>query len=120
MFKNNSSQCLGWCPDSPEARAVFLRRDSDARRPKRVYEDRVWWCPECWRDDSASAYDRFHGLYEARLERHVGRKARAFFPPHLRPDVTEEVTADTMREVWENWERLVAPEWLRRRDSAPA
>jgi DNA-directed RNA polymerase specialized sigma24 family protein len=110
VLKNKSSQCLGWCPDSPEARLAFLRRDNDARRPKRVYEDRAWWCPECWRDASASAYDRFHSLYEARLQRHVARKTRAFFPPHLRTDVTEEVTADTMRVIWEGWERFVAPE----------
>ncbi|MFE1935926.1 hypothetical protein ACFW95_37215 [Streptomyces sp. NPDC059474] len=87
-------------PDGQEARAVFLRRDNDARRPKRVYEDRAWWCPECWREDSASEYDRFHSLYEPRLQRHVARRTRVFFPPDLRIDVTGEVTADTMRDIW--------------------
>ncbi|KRD17887.1 RNA polymerase sigma factor [Streptomyces sp. Root264] len=110
MLKNNSTHCLGWCEDSQEARAAFLHRDNDAQRPKRVYEDRAWWCPACWREDSAGAYDRFHDLYEPRLRRHVARKTRAFFPPHLRADVTEEVTADTMRDIWKRWGGFVTPE----------
>ncbi|QKZ20351.1 RNA polymerase sigma factor [Streptomyces chartreusis] len=110
MLKNKSIQCLGWCPDSQEARGAFLHRDNDPQRPKRVYEDRAWWCPECWRDDSAGAYDRFHSLYVALLQRYVDRKTRAFFPPHLRPDVTGEVTADTMRVIWEGWEGFAVPE----------
>ncbi|MFF4902821.1 hypothetical protein [Streptomyces sp. NPDC001068] len=90
-----------------------MRRDNEARRPKRVYEGRAWWCPECWRDDIAGAYDRFHSLYEVRHQHHVARGTSAFFPPHLRPDTTEEVISDTMRVIWEGWEGFVVPERVR-------
>ncbi|MFH9800471.1 RNA polymerase sigma factor [Streptomyces virginiae] len=110
MLNNKSHQCLGSCQEGVETQPAFHHRDNDAERPKRVYEDRAWWCTACWRDGKSGAYDRFHALYEPRLQRYVARKVRAFFPPHMRSDAREEVTAETLREIWEKWERLVTPE----------